>query len=92
MSVLPTFWYVVAGIASLPAIQILTAFLGDLWKWFYLPPGPVPPLFPLLFLGNKLPTSKPWIQFQEWSKEFGPIFTIWYVVCKPISLIMSSTI
>ena len=32
MSALPTFWYVVAGIATVPAIQILTSFLGDLWN------------------------------------------------------------
>jgi len=38
-----------------------------------MPPGPTP----LPFFGNKLPSSKPWIQFQEWSKQYGPIFTIW---------------
>lgn len=40
-----------------------------------MPPGPMP----LPFVGNKfnLPKSKPWIQFQEWSKVYGPIFTIW---------------
>lgn len=40
-----------------------------------MPPGPTP----LPFLGNKLqlPKSKPWIQFQEWSKIYGPMFTIW---------------
>lgn len=40
-----------------------------------MPPGPTP----LPFLGNKLqlPKTKPWIQFQKWSKTYGPIFTIW---------------
>ena len=40
-----------------------------------MPPGPIP--FP--FIGNKLdlPKSKPWIKFQEWSKIYGPIYTIW---------------
>ena len=40
-----------------------------------MPPGPTP--FP--FIGNKLdlPKSKPWIKFQEWSKVYGPIYTIW---------------
>ncbi|MCJ1403329.1 hypothetical protein MMC11_006552 [Xylographa trunciseda] len=40
-----------------------------------MPPGPTP--FP--FIGNKLdlPKSKPWIKFQEWSKIYGPIYTIW---------------
>lgn len=49
--------------------------LHDIWVWFRMPPGPTP----LPFLGNKLqlPKSKPWIQFQEWSRIYGPIFTIW---------------
>ncbi|KAL6157007.1 hypothetical protein ACJQWK_06731 [Exserohilum turcicum] len=40
-----------------------------------MPPGPTP----LPFLGNKLqlPKSRPWLQFQEWAKTYGPIFTIW---------------
>lgn len=40
-----------------------------------MPPGPTP----LPFLGNRLdlPKSKPWIQFEKWSKVYGPIFTIW---------------
>lgn len=40
-----------------------------------MPPGPTP----IPFLGNKhqLPKSQPWIQFQKWSKIYGPIFTIW---------------
>ncbi|TVY90409.1 Cytochrome P450 monooxygenase, partial [Lachnellula willkommii] len=28
-------------------------------------------------IGTKLPTSKPWIQFQQWATTYGPIFTIW---------------
>ncbi|MCJ1409174.1 hypothetical protein MMC19_003252 [Ptychographa xylographoides] len=40
-----------------------------------MPPGPTP----IPFIGNKLdlPKSKPWIKFQEWSKIYGPIYTIW---------------
>ncbi|KAI8939181.1 hypothetical protein NX059_005013 [Plenodomus lindquistii] len=40
-----------------------------------MPPGPTP----LPFVGNRfdLPKSKPWIQFQKWSKTYGPIFTVW---------------
>ena len=38
-----------------------------------MPPGPTP----LPFIGNKLPKRKPWIQFQKWSKIYGPIFTVW---------------
>jgi cytochrome P450 len=53
----------------------LAAFLHDVWLWLRMPPGPTP----LPFIGNKLqlPKSKPWIQFQDWSKTYGPIFTIW---------------
>jgi cytochrome P450 len=56
------------------AIPIVT-LLRDVWLWLRMPPGPTP----LPFIGNKLqlPKSKPWIQFQEWSKVYGPIFTIW---------------
>jgi cytochrome P450 len=40
-----------------------------------MPPGPQP----LPFLGNKfdIPAKYPWIQFQEWSKKYGPIYTLW---------------
>ncbi|RFU29884.1 hypothetical protein B7463_g6479, partial [Scytalidium lignicola] len=40
-----------------------------------MPPGPIP----LPFVGNKfqMPVSKPWVKFQEWSKIYGPIFTVW---------------
>jgi cytochrome P450 len=53
----------------------LATLLRDVWVWLHMPPGPTP----LPFLGNKLqlPKSKPWIRFQEWSKTYGPIFTIW---------------
>ncbi|KAI4914950.1 hypothetical protein J4E90_004987 [Alternaria incomplexa] len=53
----------------------LATFLHDVWVWLRMPPGPTP----LPFLGNKLqlPKSKPWIEFQRWSKIYGPIFTIW---------------
>jgi cytochrome P450 len=71
MALLPpfSFWYLVAALVAIPFIIVLS----DIWKWSRMPPGPTP----LPFLGNKLPTSKPWIKFQEWSKEYGPIFTIW---------------
>jgi cytochrome P450 len=51
------------------------ALFHDVWLWLRMPPGPTP----LPFVGNKfqLPKSKPWVQFQEWSKIYGPIFTIW---------------
>ncbi|ORY18118.1 cytochrome P450 [Clohesyomyces aquaticus] len=56
------------------AIPVLT-LIRDVWVWMRMPPGPTP----LPFVGNKLqlPRSKPWIQFQQWSAIYGPIFTIW---------------
>jgi cytochrome P450 len=53
----------------------IATLLHDAWIWYRMPPGPTP----LPFIGNKnqLPKSKPWIKFQEWSRIYGPIFTIW---------------
>lgn len=70
----PSAWpvYVWASlIVAIPAIALLYDFV----TWLRMPPGPTP----LPFIGNKLqlPQSKPWIQFQEWSKKYGPIFTVW---------------
>ncbi|EME86500.1 uncharacterized protein MYCFIDRAFT_43177 [Pseudocercospora fijiensis CIRAD86] len=49
--------------------------LHDVLTWLRLPPGPTP----LPFLGNKfqIPSSKPWIQFEQWSRIYGPVFTLW---------------
>lgn len=59
---------------SLLFVAILL-LVHDFYTWQYLPPGPPP----LPFIGNKLslPRSKPWLQFQEWSKQYGAICTIW---------------
>ncbi|KAF2660297.1 cytochrome P450 [Lophiostoma macrostomum CBS 122681] len=56
------------------AVPALT-LIHDVWIWLRMPPGPTP----LPFVGNKLqlPKSQPWIQFEQWSKKYGPIFTIW---------------
>ena len=78
-----TSYYTWIGIAAIP----LLILLSDIWKWLRMPPGPTP----LPFVGNKLPTSKPWIQFQEWSKVYGPIFTIW-VGRRPTLVISDSNI
>lgn len=63
----------------LVACAVLVFSLGiaiyDFFWWMRLPPGPTP----LPFVGNKfvIPKSKPWIQFQDWSRRYGPIFTLW---------------
>ncbi|KAE8419631.1 cytochrome P450 [Aspergillus pseudocaelatus] len=53
----------------------LAIIIHDVYLWKCLPPGPSP--IPLL--GNKfqIPSKHPWIKFQEWSKIYGPIYTIW---------------
>lgn len=53
----------------------LLVVLHDFLIWRRLPPGPTP----LPFIGNKhqIQRSRPWIQFEEWSHKYGPIFTIW---------------
>ncbi|EMC92179.1 hypothetical protein BAUCODRAFT_281024 [Baudoinia panamericana UAMH 10762] len=55
----------------LPAVVLVY----DVFQWMRLPPGPTP----LPFIGNKfdIPKRQPWLQFEEWSKQYGPIFTLW---------------
>ncbi|KIX09901.1 uncharacterized protein Z518_00982 [Rhinocladiella mackenziei CBS 650.93] len=57
-------------------IGILGVIIHDVVLWKRMPPGPQP----LPFIGNKLnvPSKYPWIQFQEWSRKYGPVFTIWF--------------
>ncbi|EXJ79518.1 hypothetical protein A1O3_07797 [Capronia epimyces CBS 606.96] len=65
-------WYSILLVLALIPTAI---FFVDILRWMRMPPGPRP----LPFIGNKLsiPRKHPWIQFQEWSKIYGPIFTIW---------------
>jgi cytochrome P450 len=67
-------WPPYAWFSLIVAAPVLT-LLYDVVLWFRMPPGPTP----LPFVGNKfsLPKSQPWVQFQKWSKVYGPIFTIW---------------
>ncbi|KAF4630577.1 hypothetical protein G7Y89_g7566 [Cudoniella acicularis] len=68
-SSLPIWWFLLAAIVGIPLVLLVS----DIVKWCRLPPGPLP----IPFRGNKIPTTKPWIHFQELSKKYGPIFTIW---------------
>ena len=70
----PTTWPLYVWFSVIVAAPLIT-LLYDVLLWLRMPPGPTP----LPFVGNKfqLPKFKPWIQFEEWSKVYGPIFTIW---------------
>lgn len=67
-------WY----IYIIPSL-FLAIFLGiaihDYILTLRMPPGPRP----LPFIGNRLsvPQTSPWIQFEKWSKIYGPIYTLW---------------
>jgi len=47
----------------------------DHFRFRGMPPSP--PKQP--FLGNKnlIPASKPWLQMEAWSKQYGPMYTLW---------------
>lgn len=62
-------------LAVLALLGALAVLIHDVILWKRMPPGPQP----LPFVGNKLdlPKQSPWLKFQEWSRVYGPIFTIW---------------
>lgn len=63
-------------VSALVFIPLLASIAYQLQLWYHMPPGPMP----IPFIGNKylIPRSKPWIQFQKWSKQYGPIYTLWF--------------
>ena len=70
----PSSWPIFVWLSILVAGPVIV-ILFDAVTWLRMPPGPTP----LPFLGNKFQLAKrrPWLQFQEWSKIYGPIFTVW---------------
>ena len=60
-----------SALIVIPAVILV----HDILQWLRLPPGPTP----IPFIGNKfdIPKSQPWIQFQKWSKQYGPMYTLW---------------
>jgi cytochrome P450 len=70
-NIIPPWW----SIACLPFAAIVYVLLSDVVLWRRMPPGPRP----LPFIGNKfdIPKRHPWIQFQKWSKQYGPFYTLW---------------
>lgn len=60
---------------SLTVLIPLSILVHDVLLWKRLPPGP-PPL-PLIGNKHEIPSHHPWIKFQEWSRTYGPIYTVW---------------
>jgi hypothetical protein len=56
-------------------IVVVGIYVHDVLLSRRMPPGP-PPTF---LIGNKreVPAQYPWIKFQEWSKKYGDIYTVW---------------
>lgn len=67
-----TSWWSIPLLATSALVYVL---VSDLILYLRMPPGPRP----LPFIGNNfdIPKSHPWIQFQKWSEEYGPMFTLW---------------
>lgn len=67
--------YLFPSLLILIVLSPLFTVLYDFTLWRRMPPGPRP----LPFIGNKhqIPKSQPWLQFEAWSKIYGPIFTLW---------------
>lgn len=64
-------WIIACSFVLIP----LGILVHDVLLWRRLPPGP-PPL-PLIGNKHELPSNHPWIKFQEWSRTYGPIYTVW---------------
>lgn len=88
LSLHPSTWPLYVWLSLLAAVPAVT-LIYDIVTWMRMPPGPTP----LPFIGNKLqlPRSSPWIQFQEWSRKYGPIYTI-FIGRQPTVIISDPTV
>ncbi|ETN40280.1 uncharacterized protein HMPREF1541_04556 [Cyphellophora europaea CBS 101466] len=66
-------WWLATAILIVPVLGFL---VHDEVLRRRMPPGPPP----TPFIGNtkSVPAQYPWIKFQEWSKIYGDIYTVWF--------------
>ncbi|KAK4703373.1 hypothetical protein P7C70_g2845, partial [Phenoliferia sp. Uapishka_3] len=77
-STLPTFAIPTFLLAAALALFILRVKPASKGK---LPPGPAG--YPLVGNLYQLPAKRPWVKMEEWTREFGPIYTL-YLGQKPL--------
>jgi cytochrome P450 len=70
-------------------VLVVAAFIGYLLFSEYrrnkgLPPGP--PRLPLIGNLHQAPTEVPWRKYQEWTKQYGPIFSLQFGLSTVIML------
>ncbi|KAE9382096.1 putative cytochrome P450 oxidoreductase [Stipitochalara longipes BDJ] len=66
----------IAGVVVLAILLVNYCLYLDRRRARGLPPGP--PLLPIIGNLHLAPTSKPWNQYNQWFKEYGPIYRLIY--------------
>jgi hypothetical protein len=63
-------------VLSFPILWVVWGYLRVLRLRRLMPPGPYP--LPIVGTVGRVPMSKPWIIFEQWSKEYNsPLITLW---------------